>query len=42
MNDRKMFRYVVPVDDRSHVFHLTNGCGPVAVATAADSWTVEF
>ena len=37
--ERKMFRYVVPVDDQAHEFTLTGS--PVAVA-AADIETVEF
>lgn len=39
LSDRRMFRYVVPVDDRAHEFKLTGD--PVAVA--ADSLKrVEF
>jgi hypothetical protein len=41
--ERRMFRYVVPVDDRAHEFRLT--CNPVAVAVAehgSHGWAVEF
>jgi hypothetical protein len=40
MTDRKMFRYVVPVDDQMHLFDLTSD--PVAVAATPDSRSVEF
>jgi len=39
MADRRMFRYVVPIDDRPHQFNLTGD--PVAVA-AAGAARVEF
>ena len=40
MSDRRMFRYVVPVDDRGHTFELTGN--PVAVAVTEDFDSVEF
>ena len=38
MTDRRMYRYLVPVDDQVHVFTITGD--PVAVA--GDNTTVEF
>jgi hypothetical protein len=38
--ERRMFRYVVPVDDQAHAFALTGD--PVAVATMIDLDQVEF
>lgn len=40
MSTRRMFRYVVPVDDQPHEFPLT--ANPVAVATVPDATAVEF
>jgi hypothetical protein len=40
MPDRKMYRYVVPVDDQPHTLTLTGD--PVAVAATPDSRGVEF
>jgi hypothetical protein len=40
MNVRRMFRYVVPVDDRAYPFSLSHS--PVAVAAHNDSRAVEF
>jgi hypothetical protein len=40
MTDRRMFRYVVPVDDQVHTFKLTGD--PVAVAVTEDCEAVEF
>lgn len=37
---RRMFRYVVPVDDRPHAFRLTSS--PVAAAVTGDRDAVEF
>lgn len=39
MADRRMYRYVVSVDDQPHVITLTGD--PVAVA-AIGAWSVEF
>lgn len=39
MADRRMFRYVVSVDDQEHIVPLTHN--PVAVA-AVGAWSVEF
>jgi hypothetical protein len=39
MSNRRMFRYTVPVDDRSHELALAGD--PVAVAAASDG-VVEF
>lgn len=39
MSDRKMYRYVVSVDDQPHVVRLSHS--PVAVA-ALGAWSVEF
>jgi hypothetical protein len=38
--DRRMFRYVVPIDDRAHVFELWSA--PVAFAAVARSVPGEF
>jgi hypothetical protein len=40
MSNRRMFRYVVPVDDEAHIFTLTSD--PVAVAATDDEGAVEF
>jgi hypothetical protein len=40
MSKRQVFRYVVPVDDRPHVIHLTND--PLHVANGMTLDEVEF
>ena len=40
MTERRMFRYVVPVDDDAHTFALSHS--PVAVAAQDDGRAVEF
>jgi hypothetical protein len=42
MGGRKMYRYVVPVDDQAHVFTLTANPVVVAAATGPRSHIVEF
>lgn len=40
MSKRQVFRYVVPVDDRPHVIHLTND--PLHVANGVTLDEVDF